>query len=759
MWPFDRASARRKEIRRSRAERQPPWYRRMPIQARIGAVTTAVVTAAVASWIVSAGGELSSWQAGQTVARAVTSRIEFQIEDRARTAELRVRARDAAPNCYVLDSTALEAIRSRLANALTIARSCADDAEKLRQEAASHSILLDDAGLAELRRLAEADDASSYTRSVDAAITLLTAKPLVEPADERVRHTATEAILVDTAAGRERTVGMDKLVFVSNVEAAERAIAEAAVPFGEPLRTSMAASLLAMLRSESEPIRPLYLYDSARSVEAQERAAAAVPPQFIRKPRDAILADAGVITEPELVLLRAEAEQYRAMQRAAGVAAWRPVLGRSTLATVVILGLAFYLLRYQRGVIRHPLRHLSVAAMLLLILWLTRAMLLGEAAPPQAVVGSQALCTALLAIIYTGGPVYSVSTALAILNTLSAQEDIGFLLTLLAVSGTFAWGLRDVRSRGKVVLVGLIAGVAATVATVSVGLLAAQQIRFVLWQGAWAGGSALLAAFIVEGTLPLIERLFGLYTSMTLLEWCDANKPLLRLMAADAPGTYNHSLIVGTLAEAAAEAIGANGLLARCGAYYHDIGKINKPEYFVENQPPGSDRHARLSPAMSLLIIIGHVKDGIEMAREYGLPTVLHRFIAEHHGTTLVEYFYHAANRARKPGDQELSDSSFRYPGPRPQSRETAVVMLCDGVEGAVRAMTEPTPARIEDVVSEICRKRLLDGQLDECDLTFRELATIEKSLVKSLCGIYHARIVYPEAGEAEPDREARPAS
>jgi len=299
------------------------------------------------------------------------------------------------------------------------------------------------------------------------------------------------------------------------------------------------------------------------------------------------------------------------------------------------------------------------------------------------------------------------------------------------------------------VLVGAVAALIAFAASVAVGLLDGQTWRFVLADSLWAAGAALMAAFIIEGVVPGIERLFRLSTAMTLLEWCDASKPLLRMMAAEAPGTYNHSLLVGALAEAAAEAIGADGLLCRAGAYYHDIGKINKPEYFVENQAPGVSRHERLSPAMSLLVIIGHVKDGIEMAKEYGLPASLHPFIAEHHGTTLVQYFYQVATESRRPGEPEPTDTAFRYPGPKPQSRETAIVMLCDGVEGAVRAMPEPTPNRIETVVSDIIHKRLADGQFDECELTFRQLAEIEKSLVKSLCSIYHSRISYPSLEEA----------
>jgi len=320
------------------------------------------------------------------------------------------------------------------------------------------------------------------------------------------------------------------------------------------------------------------------------------------------------------------------------------------------------------------------------------------------------------------------------------------VVVLLAVSGVMVFGLRVVRNRGKIVLVGAVASAIAFVTAGALGLIDGQSFGFVLVGSLWAAGATLMAAFIVEGVLPGIERLFRLSTGMTLLEWCDASKPLMRVMAAEAPGTYNHSLLVGALAEAAAEAVGASGLRCRAGSYYHDIGKINKPEYFVENQMHSINRHERLSPAMSLLVIIGHVKDGIEMAREYSLPASLQPFIAEHHGTTLVEYFYHAATQARGPDDREVSDTQFRYPGPKPQSRETAIVMLCDGVEGAVRAMPEPTPNRIETVVSEIIRKRLNDGQFDECDLTFRELAIIEKSLVKSLCGIYHARIVYPSS-------------
>jgi putative nucleotidyltransferase with HDIG domain len=258
--------------------------------------------------------------------------------------------------------------------------------------------------------------------------------------------------------------------------------------------------------------------------------------------------------------------------------------------------------------------------------------------------------------------------------------------------------------------------------------------------------AAFLAGLLVQSLLPLIEKVFRIATSMTLLDYSDANQTLLKKLAMEAPGTFSHSLLIGSIAEAAAEAIDCNGLLCRVGAYYHDIGKINKPKYFTENEMGSTSKHKELSPAMSQLIIIGHVKDGTEMAKEFGLPIVLHQFIETHHGTTLVEPFYYEARRkheepaaaGRKPMDAPPSESEYRYAGPRPKSKEAAIVMLADGVEGATRSLSDVTLAKVETVVHNIAMKRLEDGQFDECDLTLRELSQIEASLSKSLAAHYH---------------------
>ncbi|HOW19262.1 MAG TPA: HDIG domain-containing protein, partial [Phycisphaerae bacterium] len=293
---------------------------------------------------------------------------------------------------------------------------------------------------------------------------------------------------------------------------------------------------------------------------------------------------------------------------------------------------------------------------------------------------------------------------------------------------------------------------AAFVASGAAGLTGGEDVgSYVLPHAAAAAFAALLAGFIVLGVLPGIERLFGVATSLTLLEWCDANKPLLRRLAQEAPGTHIHSLTLGTIAESAADAIGANGLLTRVGALYHDIGKIAKPEYYVENQEAKINRHDRLGPTLSLLVIVAHVRDGLELAREYGLPKVLHQFIAEHHGTTVVRYFQRmAAEQAQKSKLKELPESEFRYPGPKPRTRETAVLMICDGVEGAVRALPEPTPGRIETTVHQIVMDRLNDGQFDDCDITLKDLSRVEEAVVKGLCAAYHGRIAYPKDASKE---------
>ncbi len=257
-------------------------------------------------------------------------------------------------------------------------------------------------------------------------------------------------------------------------------------------------------------------------------------------------------------------------------------------------------------------------------------------------------------------------------------------------------------------------------------------------------GNFITAALVAIGSL-LVYRASTLHRiaeNLRWLAWADLNKPLLRRLSLEAPGTYAHTIAMANLAEAACNAIGADGLLARAGAYYHDIGKLRKPQLFVENQPRGRNPHDKLKPATSAAIIRGHVKDGIELAREYGVPRQLRAFIAEHHGTLPISFFLEKA-RERDAG---VNASEYSYPGPIPQSAETAVCMLADGAEATVRALHDPTPAAIREAIDAIIKRRLEEGQLGEAPLTLRQLSVVRDQFVRILTGMYHGRVEYPTA-------------
>ncbi|MDD5070396.1 MAG: HDIG domain-containing protein [Candidatus Omnitrophica bacterium] len=253
---------------------------------------------------------------------------------------------------------------------------------------------------------------------------------------------------------------------------------------------------------------------------------------------------------------------------------------------------------------------------------------------------------------------------------------------------------------------------------------------------------------IVPGILYFFEIIFKVVTDVSLLEFSDFNHPLMRRLILEAPGTYQHSLVVANLSEAAAESISANSLLARVGSYYHDIGKILKPNYFVENLVTFKDVHKGLKPSMSKLIIVNHVKDGIELGKKYRLNPRIIDFIGQHHGRNLVYYFYQKALELEPHGKHE---EEYRYPGPRPQNKEIAIVSLADTIEALSRTMDEPTPARIEEMVRGIVRKRFMEGELDESNLTLKELEKITQSFIRMLCAVFHARIDYPRDDARKP--------
>lgn len=358
-----------------------------------------------------------------------------------------------------------------------------------------------------------------------------------------------------------------------------------------------------------------------------------------------------------------------------------------------------------------------------------------------------ALAPMLAAILSGRVPALAAGFWTAFAASIYAQYSLevfaaGFAATVLLLLATGRF-----RSRRRILEVGLWIGGLSALCTVGSSLIHGAQAMIILQYAALSLISGFIVALITLLLLPLLELLFGITTDVSLLELCDMQHPLLKRLAIEAPGTYHHSLMVANLAEAAADAVGANTLLARVSAYFHDIGKLVKPGFFAENIQFTDNPHDHLSPNMSTLVITSHVKEGLGLARSYKLPKPVIDAILQHHGTALVSYFFHKASQQQElnfAGDNRISQNQFRYPGPKPQSRETAILCIADSVEAASRSMEKPSPSHVENLVNEIVSSRIEDGQLDACPLTLAELTSVRKALIFTLVNMLHARLPYP---------------
>ena len=333
---------------------------------------------------------------------------------------------------------------------------------------------------------------------------------------------------------------------------------------------------------------------------------------------------------------------------------------------------------------------------------------------------------------------------LSILSSLSFGNSFPVFVFFFLSSITAAYWIKERDERRHFIVAGFKLAVFNAFLAIALGFYIQTQLDPILLAKqvilAFCGG--LFAAILTVGFTPLIEVLFNYTTAAKLLEFSNLDKPLIKKLMIEAPGTYNHSVIVATLAEAAAAAIAADSLKAKVMAYYHDVGKLDKTMYFIENQADGKNRHDKLSPSMSALILIQHVKKGVEMAKKYRLGNEIIEGIIQHHGTSLIKYFY---NKSLNSGNENVNEEDFRYPGPKPQTREAGIVMLADVVEAAVRALERPTPARIQGRVKELINDIFADGQLEECEMTLKDLHQIAKSFNNILTSIYHSRIEYTD--------------
>lgn len=430
---------------------------------------------------------------------------------------------------------------------------------------------------------------------------------------------------------------------------------------------------------------------------------------------------------------------------------WRVLLGQFliTLATYFIFFLYLYLLR--RSIFEDNRQIMLLAILFAGIVGLFAVAIRVESIAMYIV--PVAIAPILFTVIFDSRVGLFGALTLALIGGQLLNYDFEFTFATIFASTLGVFSVRDIKNRGQFFIS------AGLVFLGYVVILGATAVYFGLPRNLFFSDLLLVGvnSFLLVVAYPLLwvfERAFDITTDLSLLELSDTNRPLLKELSLRAPGTFNHSLQVANLSEAAANAIGANALLTRVGALYHDIGKMLKPEYFVENQRPGSNPHTQLKPRMSALIIASHVKEGLEMGRHHALPQRVLDFIPMHHGTTRIEFFYRKALDQRSEADPDVLESEFRYPGPRPTAKETGVLMLADSVEAASRSLSDPTHKRLETLIDMIFTARIEDGQLDRTDLTFRELTQIKETFLSILLGIYHVRVKYP-GQEQQIDAEA----
>lgn len=361
-----------------------------------------------------------------------------------------------------------------------------------------------------------------------------------------------------------------------------------------------------------------------------------------------------------------------------------------------------------------------------------------------------------LIVYLTIGRETAVYFSIVVSLLLGILLDYHFFFSLWAFTTSMSAikSIRTCKQRTDLYRCGVWSGFVGSILVMAYVLLLAQGHQEIDWVGVGASGclaflSGLLSAIVTNSLIPIFESALAYTTSLKLLELSNFNHPLLHSLMIKAPGTYHHSVIVGSLAEVAADSVRANGLLARVSAYYHDIGKMSKPLYFIENQSD-ENPHDAIGPKVSAKILFSHVKNGAKLGRDYGLGNDIISIIEQHHGTTLIAYFFNKAKKGCEHDHSSLSEDDFRYPGPLPQSREAAIVMLADACEAATRSIGEPTPAKIESMVHNIINRRFLEQQFNECDLTFSDLRIIEKVFVKTLVSLYHHRVEYPGQHKAE---------
>lgn len=480
-------------------------------------------------------------------------------------------------------------------------------------------------------------------------------------------------------------------------------------------------------------ISPNFFYDKEKTEEFRKEAQKKVSPVMIKKDQT-IVKEGEPVTEHEIEILK-----DLGLLNNSPYFQWHVYLSLAVLVTLVLLLQWIYIYKYHEKVFEDVKMIIMINILNCLAILLSRV--IGMVSPFLIPLTFIPMIMALLVN-------HRLSLTLNVLNCVLINVAVGFNLdiVILAIVNIVVGSiiLKKMQQRNDILIASLYVLIINIALAFSMGFLLSNNILDVAQKSMFTGIASIVSGILVIGFLPLFESVFDIVTTIKLLELSNPNAPLLKRLLMEAPGTYHHSIMVGNLAEVAAEEVGGNSLLARVSAYYHDIGKIKRPYFFKENQLGKDNPHDKLTPNLSTLIIMSHVKDGSEMAKEYKLPKIIKDIIEEHHGTSLVKYFYLIMKNSSEELES-INEEDFKYPGPIPGTKESGIIMLADGVEAAVRSISEPDEAKITEMVNNIVKDRLNEGQLDNCDLSLRDINKIKKAFLTVLVGIYHHRIEYPE--------------
>ncbi|CCO09099.1 HD family phosphohydrolase [Desulforamulus hydrothermalis] len=511
----------------------------------------------------------------------------------------------------------------------------------------------------------------------------------------------------------------------------------AARQFAEPYRLLGQNLVRHFLRANA-------FFDEEKYRLLQQEAAESVPPVRVSiQYRERIISQGDVVTEEHIAKLQA-------LGLSRPQHSFATLLGTGLLVALLMTVLLMHTYIHHRD-IYHNGSYLSLIGIISLItLIVSRAvMAINISHWPElgALFGYLAPIAAagmLITVLLDSRLALLLVTILSLLLGVMAGNQFHFSLVGFVGGVSGVYSVSKLSQRGDLVRAGIYVGLSNVVIIAVVGLITGVPWYLVVTSSLALGiANGLLSSILTNGALPYLETSFGITSTVRLLELSNPNNPLLKKLLTEAPGTYHHSILVGNLAEAAAESVGAEPLVVRVGAYYHDIGKLKRPYFFIENQLGGDNPHDKIAPSLSTLILTSHVKDGVELAREHKLPQPIIDIIEQHHGKSLCSFFYHKALEGDRT--ESVNEEDFRYEGPKPRTKEAAIVMLADNIEAAVRSLQNPTPGRVEGVVRKLIKDRLMDGQLDECNLTFKDLDAIANSFLRVLSGIFHNRIEYPD--------------